>query len=78
MGATPYDIVLVLDKSSSMSNALSKNEDRMKALKRIAKDFIKEVYDSTNEGNVKHRIAIATFSGGKTESQCHRDATITQ
>ena len=70
MGATPYDIVLVLDQSSSMEKefgsdktASNYNNSRIKVLKDVAISFIQTVYDSSVENNVDHRMAIVGFSG---------------
>lgn len=63
MGATPYDIVLVLDKSNSMTQKIS-GKTRIDTLKQVAKEFVQKVYDSTNDGKVNHRISIVAYSGG--------------
>lgn len=63
MGATPYDIVLVLDKSYSMTQKIS-GKTRIDTLKQVAKEFVQKVYDSTNDGEVNHRISIVAYSGG--------------
>ena len=63
LGATPYDIILVLDQSSSMRNYIDK-QTRLQVLQSVAKDFIDTVDSSANENNVDHRIAIVGFSSG--------------
>ena len=65
MGATPCDIILVLDQSSSMTSNKIGKETRLAVLKRVAKDFVATVYDSSVENEVNHRIALVSFSGTK-------------
>lgn len=65
MGATPVDIILVLDQSSSMTSYKIGKETRLAVLKRVAKDFIATVYDSAVENEVDHRVALVSFSGTK-------------
>lgn len=65
MGATPCDIILVLDQSSSMTSNKIGKETRLTVLKRVAKDFITTVHDSAVENEVDHRVALVSFSGTK-------------
>ena len=63
MGATPCDIILVLDQSSSMTSYKIGKETRLAVLKRVAKNFVDTVYESAEENEVDHRIALVSFSG---------------
>ncbi len=65
MGATPVDIILVLDQSSSMTSYKIGKETRLAVLKRVAKNFVDTVYESAEENEVDHRIALVSFSGTK-------------
>ncbi len=65
MGATPYDIILVMDQSSSMTSNKIGKETRLAVLERVAKEFVNTVYDSAVENNVDHRVALVSFSGTK-------------
>ena len=65
--AQPSDIVLVLDMSSSMSDAFG-TTTRIAALNSAVSDFMTVVYnnDIPNAGDgttIGHRIAVVTFSG---------------
>ncbi len=65
MGATPYDIILVMDQSSSMTSYKIGKETRLAVLERVAKEFVTTVYESAVENNVDHRVALVSFSGTK-------------
>ena len=69
---TPLDIVLVLDASGSMDNAMGDGDDtkRIDALKSAANSFIDEI--ATQNAAVKdaakqHQVAIVKFAGSKTD-----------
>ena len=69
---TPLDIVLVLDASGSMDNAMGDGDDtkRIDALKSAANSFIDEI--ATRNAAVKdaakqHQVAIVKFAGSKTD-----------
>ncbi len=62
LGATPYDIVLVLDNSGSMKQYIGK-KTRMQSLREVAVSFAEKVNESAIENNVDHRVSIAAFSG---------------
>ena len=63
MGATPVDIILVLDQSSSMTSYKIGKEKRLAVLKRVAKNFVDTVFESAVENEVDHKIALVSFSG---------------
>ena len=65
MGATPYDIILVMDQSSSMTSNKIGKETRLQVLKNVAKSFVDTVDKSATKYNVDHRIALISFSGTK-------------
>lgn len=69
---TPLDIVLVLDASGSMDDAMGGGDDtkRIAALKSAANSFIDEI--ATRNAAVKdaakqHQVAIVKFAGNKTD-----------
>lgn len=69
---TPLDIVLVLDASGSMDDAMGGGDDtkRIAALKSAANSFIDEI--ATQNAAVKdaakqHQVAIVKFAGNKTD-----------
>lgn len=69
---TPLDIVLVLDASGSMDDAMGGGDDtkRIAALKSAANSFIDEI--ATRNAAVKdaakqHQVAIVKFAGSKTD-----------
>ena len=69
---TPLDIVLVLDASGSMDNAMGSGDKtkRIDALKSAANSFIDEI--ATQNAAVKdaakqHQVAIVKFAGSKTD-----------
>ncbi len=64
----PCDIVLVLDVSGSMDEAMSQYDSTKKltALKNAVNNFIDQVADKETADGVKHQISIVKFSGNKT------------
>lgn len=69
---TPLDIVLVLDASGSMDNAMGGGDDtkRIAALKSAANSFIDEIakQNATVKDSAKqHQVAIVKFAGNKTD-----------
>lgn len=64
----PCDIVLVLDVSGSMDDAMSRYDSTKKltALKNAVNNFIDQVAAKETADGVKHQISIVKFSGNKT------------
>lgn len=64
----PCDIVLVLDVSGSMDNAISRNDrtKKLTALKNAVNNFIDQVAAKETDG-VTHRISIVKFAGETTD-----------
>ena len=68
---TPLDIVLVLDVSGSMDNAMGGGDDtkRIAALKSAANSFIDEIAKqnaAVKDEAKQHQVAIVKFAGSKT------------
>lgn len=68
---TPLDIVLVLDASGSMDNAMGGGDDtkRIAALKSAANSFIDEIAKqnaAVKDETKQHQVAIVKFAGSKT------------
>lgn len=69
---TPLDIVLVLDASGSMDNAMGGGDDtkRITALKSAANSFIDEIAAqnaAVKDAAKQHQVAIVKFAGNKTD-----------
>ena len=66
----PCDIVLVLDVSGSMDNAMSQNDrtKKLTALKNAVNNFIDQVAAKETTDGVKHQISIVKFAGDKTNA----------
>lgn len=69
---TPLDIVLVLDASGSMDNAMGNGDDtkRIDALKSAANSFIDEIAKqnaTVKDAAKQHQVAIVKFAGKKTD-----------
>lgn len=69
---TPLDIVLVLDASGSMDNAMGGGDDtkRITALKSAANSFIDEIAAqnaAVKDAAKQHQVAIVKFAGKKTD-----------
>ena len=69
---TPFDIVLVLDASGSMDNAMGGGDDtkRITALKSAANSFIDEIAAqnaAVKDAAKQHQVAIVKFAGKKTD-----------
>lgn len=69
---TPLDIVLVLDASGSMDNAMGGGDDtkRIAALKSAANSFIDEIAAqnaAVKDADKQHQVAIVKFAGNKTD-----------
>lgn len=69
---TPFDIVLVLDASGSMDNAMGDGDDtkRITALKSAANSFIDEIAAqnaAVKDAAKQHQVAIVKFAGKKTD-----------
>ena len=69
---TPLDIVLVLDASGSMDNAMGKGDTtkRIVALKNAANSFIDEIAEQNakvKDDTRQHQLAIVKFAGDKTD-----------
>lgn len=69
---TPLDIVLVLDASGSMDNAMGGGDDtkRITALKSAANSFIDEIAAqnaAVKDAAKQHQVAIVKFAGSKTD-----------
>ena len=69
---TPLDIVLVLDASGSMDNAMGNGDDtkRIDALKSAANSFIDEIAKqnaTVKDAAKQHQVAIVKFAGSKTD-----------
>lgn len=69
---TPLDIVLVLDASGSMDNAMGGGDDtkRIAALKSAANSFIDKVAAqnaAVKDAAKQHQVAIVKFAGSKTD-----------
>ena len=67
---TPLDIVLVLDASGSMDNAMGGGDDtkRITALKSAANSFIDEIAAqnaAVKDAAKQHQVAIVKFAGGR-------------
>lgn len=65
----PCDIVLVLDVSGSMDDAISRNDStkKMDALKNAVNNFIDQVAAKETADGVKHQISIVKFAGKSTD-----------
>ena len=78
---TPLDIVLVLDASGSMDNAMGGGDDtkRITALKSAANSFIDEIAAqnaAVKDAAKQHQVAIVKFAGSKTDkvgNETYRD-----
>ena len=69
---TPLDIVLVLDASGSMDNAMGRGDatKRIDALKNAANSFIDEIAKqnaTVKDAAKQHQVAIVKFAGNKTD-----------
>ena len=69
---TPLDIVLVLDASGSMDNAMGRGDTtkRIDALKNAANSFIDKVAEqnaTVKDAAKQHQVAIVKFAGDKTD-----------
>lgn len=69
---TPLDIVLVLDASGSMDDAMGSGDDtkRIAALKSAANSFIDEIAAqnaAVKDAAKQHQVAIVKFAGDKTD-----------
>lgn len=69
---TPLDIVLVLDASGSMDDAMGGGDDtkRIAALKSAANSFIDEIAKqnaTVKDAAKQHQVAIVKFAGNKTD-----------
>lgn len=69
---TPLDIVLVLDASGSMDDAMGSGDKtkRIAALKSAAKSFIDEIAKqnaTVKDAAKQHQVAIVKFAGNKTD-----------
>ena len=69
---TPLDIVLVLDASGSMDDAMGSGDDtkRIAALKSAANSFIDEIAAqnaTVKDAAKQHQVAIVKFAGNKTD-----------
>ena len=69
---TPLDIVLVLDASGSMDNAMGRGDTtkRIDALKNAANSFIDEIAKqnaTVKDATKQHQVAIVKFAGKKTD-----------
>ena len=69
---TPLDIVLVLDASGSMDNAMGRGDatKRIDALKNAANSFIDEIAKqnaTVKDAAKQHQVAIVKFAGTKTD-----------
>lgn len=69
---TPLDIVLVLDASGSMDNAMGRGDTtkRIDALKNAANSFIDEIAKqnaTVKDATRQHQVAIVKFAGTKTD-----------
>lgn len=69
---TPLDIVLVLDASGSMDDAMGRADStkRIDALKAAANSFIDEIAARnalTSDASQQHRVSIVKFSGKKSD-----------
>lgn len=67
---TPLDIVLVLDASGSMDDAMGRSDStkRVDALKAAANSFIDKIAESNgkiSDESQRHRVSIVKFSGKK-------------
>lgn len=61
--AVPYDIVLVLDQSGSMSNRFgSGRTTKLDALKTAARDFVQNIQEDAEKNDVDHRVAVVGFA----------------
>lgn len=61
--AVPYDIVLVLDQSGSMSNKFgSGRTTKLDALKTAARDFVQNIQEDAEKNDVDHRVAVVGFA----------------
>ena len=72
MVTTPLDIVLVLDASGSMDNAMGRGDTtkRIDALKNAANSFIDEIAKqnaTVKDATKQHQVAIVKFAGKKTD-----------
>lgn len=69
---TPLDIVLVLDASGSMDDAMGRGDStkRIDALKAAANSFIDKIAESNgkiSDESQRHRVSIVKFSGKKSD-----------
>lgn len=69
---TPLDIVLVLDASGSMDDAMGRSDStkRIDALKAAANSFIDKIAESNGkiaDESQRHRVSIVKFSGKKSD-----------
>lgn len=69
---TPLDIVLVLDASGSMDDAMGRSDStkRIDALKAAANSFIDKIAESNgkiSDESQRHRVSIVKFSGKKSD-----------
>ena len=68
----PLDIVLVLDASGSMNDAMGRNDStrRISALQKAANSFIDEIAkqnSSVSDEAKQHQVSIVKFAGNKTD-----------
>ena len=65
----PMDIVLVLDVSGSMKEALDKNnKSKMEALQDAVNTFIGSVAEDAKKNEAEHRIGIVKFAGERSDA----------
>lgn len=76
----PCDIVLVLDVSGSMDDAISRNDStkKMDALKNAVNNFIDQVAAKEAADGVKHQISIVKFAGKSTDEVGNKTYNETQ
>ena len=71
----PLDIVLVLDRSTSMKDRLNEGT-KIDALKNSVTKFIHQVEQNGQEANVQHRVALVGFGSGSLDGVAYQSTGV--